>query len=154
MFPSNVLISTWRFSLSFSLRSLHVVMSLFECCACLLCVCMACPLPGLHGVGEMVWIRSSLGSPWSCLMSSWINTPHFHSTMYISIIELYCDFTVDLFCTLDIYFLFVRRGRGIPPLLLFLMVSFIFFPDKGFFLIRVEGLRTEGVVCCTDCKAP
>ncbi len=34
-----------------------------------------------------------------------------------------------------------------------------FFPPlKRFFgkvsLIRIEGLRTEGVVCCTDCKAP
>ncbi len=48
-------------------------------------------------------------------------------------------------------------GRGIPPLLLFLMVSSIFLPVKGFlgefFLIRINGLRTEGVVHCTDCTA-
>ncbi len=35
-----------------------------------------------------------------------------------------------------------------------LMVFSICFPVKGLFLGGVEGLRTEGVVCCTDCKAP
>lgn len=37
----------------------------------------------------------------------------------------------------------VRPGKGIPPLLLFLM----------FLLIQIESLRRERVICCTDCRA-
>ncbi len=55
---------------------------------------------------------------------------------------IHCSSIVDVFCTLDIYCMSVRPGRGIPLL--------FFFPLKGFFgkflLIQVEGLRTEGVV--------
>ncbi len=31
---------------------------------------------------------------------------------------------------------------------------FVLVKGGAFFLIRIEGLRIEGVVCCTDCKAP
>ncbi len=67
---------------------------------------------------------------------------------------VHCDSIIDLFCTLDIYCMSVRPERGIPPLLLLLRFLPFFVPVKGFFIIRVEGLRTEGVICGTDCKAP
>ena len=56
--------------------------------------------------------------------------------------NLYWDFVV-LFCTCGIYWMYVRPGRGIPPLWLFL--------SKCFFTL-VEGLRTKAVLHCTDCK--
>ena len=68
-----------------------------------------------------------------------------------------------LFCTCDICCMSVCPGRGIPPLWLFLrfLPSFfypvkrvIFFHQHGkFFLTQIQGLRTEDVVHCTDCKA-
>ncbi len=49
---------------------------------------------------------------------------------------------IDVFCRHDIYCMFVRPGRGIPPLLLF-----HFFSLKGFFCELRE------VLYCTDYKA-
>ncbi len=65
-------------------------------------------------------------------------------------------FACFVFCTLDIYCMSVWEGS------LLCCSSSWFLPFfsllKGFFgeffLIRVEALRTEGVICCTDCKAP
>ena len=56
----------------------------------------------------------------------------------------------------------VHPGRGIPPLPLFLRFLPFFLPVKRVFLwlsfsladVRVALSRTEGVVSCTDCKAP
>ena len=74
---------------------------------------------------------------------------------------IHCNCTICLcwlFCTCDIHCTSVRPGRGIPPLWLFLRFLPHFFPVKGFFvgkffLTGTEGLRTEGVTPCTDCKA-
>ncbi len=64
-------------------------------------------------------------------------------------------------CRQHAYIHFILHpGRWIPPLLLLLRVSSIFFPPVKrvllgeFFLICVEGLRTECVLCCTDFEAP
>ncbi len=64
---------------------------------------------------------------------------------------VYIVILFDLLCTRDIYCTSVRPGRGIPPLRLFLMFLPLFFLLKGFFVgkfffMRIEGLRTEGVV--------
>ena len=69
---------------------------------------------------------------------------------------------VAIFCTHNIYCMSVCPGRVIPTLWLFLrFLPFVFFLLKGFFfhqnvkffLTQIEGLRTEYVVYCTDCKA-
>ena len=64
--------------------------------------------------------------------------------------------------TCYIYCMSVHPGRGIPPLWLFLRFppSFftplfkVFFSHYGkFFITRIEGLKTQDVIHCTDCKA-
>ncbi len=65
--------------LSPSLPSLHVIMSLCECCVYPLCVCVACRWCGSGPTYS--------GNPWSCLMSSWNNTIRFCSTIHISVIK-------------------------------------------------------------------
>ncbi len=132
---------------------------LSECCACLLCVCMACPLPGLHG-GEVVWIRSYLSRQSLKLLDVLrIHPLYFCSTIYISVIKLY---TLQFCCWCILYTRHLLHGcpswERDPSSVALPDGFFHVFPVKGFcgefFLIWIEGLRTEGVVCCTDCKAP
>ncbi len=136
-------------------------MFLCECCAWLSCVCVSCPLSGLHGGEEVVWIRSYLlGNPWSCSMSSWISSLHFslQSTSLLSNC-IHCDFVFNLSCALlkTTACLSVLGERSLLCSSSWWFLPF-FSPLKfflrEFFLIWVEGLRTEGVVCYTDCKAP
>lgn len=70
--------------------------------------------------------------------SAWDQKGHYSSSS--------CYFLVEV-CTHDIYCKSFCPGRGIPP-----EVSSFFPPLKVLFLIRIEGLRTDGV--CTDCKTP
>ncbi len=118
--------------------------------------------PGLYGGEKVVGLRSyEVGDNWSCSVSSWIHSLHLCFIIYIfvTVIVYTVIFFVDLFCTHDIYCKSVRPGRGIPPLLVLLrFLPFFFSLLKvlwgDILLIWFEGLRTEGAVCCIDCKAP
>ncbi len=148
------------FSLSSSfLLSLVCTLSCLSVCvnAALASSAFAWPLlfPGLRGGEEVMWLRSY--DTWSCSMSSCVHPLHFCSTVYILVIIIVYTVIFCLFCAHNIYFMSVHPGRVTS--VAFPEVSSIFFPVKGFswgefFLIRFEGLRTEGVICCTDCIAP
>ncbi len=84
-----------------------------------------------------IWTEESvqwkLGNPRTFLMFSWVHPLHFCFTVNILLSNcIRCDFVSDFFCTLDIYCMSVHPGRGIPHQVLFLMVSSIFSPVKGF----------------------
>ena len=119
---------------------------------------MACPLPGHQGGQEVLWLghRLVMPRPDQSFPGSWIYIRHS--------VNVTCKlWFFALFCTCDICCMSVCPGRGIPPLWLFLrfLPSFfypvkrvIFFHQHGkFFLTQIQGLRTEDVVHCTDCKA-
>lgn len=70
------------------------------------------------------------------LSLSWLMVPHFRRFSFCS-------------CLVSLFLVFVSF-----PLSLW-MVCFapcVFF--RVFFFIQIEGLRIEGVICCTDCKTP
>ncbi len=88
------------------------------------------------------------GSSSSCLRSCWINTLHFRSAIYVSVIKIL--YTVVLLLIYSVH------STSVPPLLLFLIVSSIFLSllksfFGEFFLIRIRGSKDRG---CADCKAP
>ncbi len=70
-----------------------------------------------------------------------------HELCNYNMSEVFIMFYVQV-CARQSTFLSSNCRERDPSSVALLMVSSIFF------LIRVEGLQTEGVICCTDCKAP
>ncbi len=127
-------------------RMLH----LCECSNCLICVCVACPLPGLHGGEEMVWIRSYLFGQSLKLLDVLLD--RYSSLHFCSIICQQIVYTVILLLIYSV----ILHSTSIACLSILgegsiLCCSFSWFlpfsfPVKGSFwggLIRVKGLRTE-----------
>lgn len=86
---------------------------------------------------------------WVCSFSeqNWIQIPVFHPCLQ----SIYI-FVILIFHVVILVFWSILYTKAITCLSV-LEVSSIFPPLKEFFLIRFDGLRKEGAVCCTDCEA-
>lgn len=121
--------------------------------------------PGFHGGGGGWW-SDLFGS--TCMLFDLLSDHilcfqtiyNFFILIFTFVILLF--WFLLLFSTHNTYCISVRPGRGISPLLLFLgflLLFFLlnvfwvfFFGEGSLFQSRVKS-RTEGILCCTDCKA-
>lgn len=104
-----------------------------------LCLCVLSSFPVLPGGEEVVWLRSSL-------TSSWIHWLHICSAVHIYLFSWH----YYMLWFVSIAFLSVRVEWS---LFWVLLPCWKVFWVEFYLLIKIEGLRTEGAVCCTDGKA-
>ncbi len=119
-------------------------------------------VPGLHGGEEAVWIRSYLFVQFLKLLNILMELSssllfynlHFcHQIVYTVI--LFFDLILYTWHLLNVCLSVLGEGSLLCCswfLPFFSVLKRVF--SGEFFLIRVDDLRTEGVVSYTDCKAP
>ena len=111
-----------------------------------------------------MWLGHHLAMPWPAQSSSWIHTLYIYLyQIFLSIQLLNCDFAVFSVHVTSIACMSWERDPfsvALPEVSsIFFFLNFFFlstyqkYLHSKFVLTEIEGLRTDNVIHCADCKA-
>lgn len=119
-------------------------------CLFLHTVCVAGPLPGVHGGQEVAWLTSHLAKHLK-LLNVLLNP---HSWYFIIYVFCHCGFCWSALYTQQTACLSVL-GQGSLLFVLHENCSIVLSVKRGFFSYPNRGFKDRGgAICCTDFKAP